>query len=66
MKGMDITEVLHKEAKTAEAVMDHKTGNLIGEDLVGRLSPVATGLVTIVRTRSLKVQPIDKVSSFLQ
>ena len=66
MKGMDITEVLHKEAKTAEAVMVHKTGNLTGEGLAGRRFLVVTELATIGKARNLKVQPIDKVSSFLQ
>ena len=66
MKSTDTTEELHKEAKIAIAVTDHKTGNSIGGGLVGRLFQVATELAIIVRTRSLKAQPIDKASSFLQ
>ena len=66
MKDTGITEELPKEARTVEVVMDHKTGNLTGEGLVDRPFQVATELATIVRTKNLKVQPIDKVSSFLQ
>ena len=66
MNDTDITEELHKEARTVEVVTDHKTGNLTGEGLVDRRFLVATELATIVRTRNLKVQPIDRVSSFLQ